>query len=423
MNREDYLKLMMMNKPLAIAYKPFIAMKKNTSKKRNFYTQGQQRVARILLAVWLLASVSPEGILATPKRQMVPATTTSPGDPSLASAPPTPLPGGILQLPPDSPGVFWGDSVASTPAIDAALQRQRSSNLLSRTRDRLASRLWSPRPQEALRTLAGPVAEGDETSSNPATPRTLQEAGASNQQSAVDPSSAVATFSPATPSILHEAGASSQSPAVTPSPAAPADTPQAQASELTKKLVSLYSADDKLPKLIEDEDIPAQDIDQYYVRLQAVVQEQAESAESAAARDKVVGEKRPIQIEEIFDELDKDKKGKKPIDKVLLLGGAGIGKTTLMHHISHQWARGRLWKGKYAYLFRVRLKELLNDSWKKSSKYTPDDLDEHPLACFIHHCLRNQRTQLPLPRSKRQAFKLCSLEEIKKITCGRSKPE
>ena len=99
-------------------------MKTNTSKERSFYTQGQQRIARILLAAWLLAIGSPEGALAVPKRQMVPATTTSPGEPSLASTPPTPLPGGILQLPPDSPGVFWGDSVASSPSIDAALQER-----------------------------------------------------------------------------------------------------------------------------------------------------------------------------------------------------------------------------------------------------------------------------------------------------------
>ena len=113
-----------MNKPLAIAYKPFSVMKANTSKERNFYTQGQQFIARVLFTVWLLASVSPEGTLAIPKRQMVPATTTSPGEPSLVSTPPTPLPGGILQLPPDSPGAFWGDSVASSPSIDAALQER-----------------------------------------------------------------------------------------------------------------------------------------------------------------------------------------------------------------------------------------------------------------------------------------------------------
>ena len=119
---------MSVNKPLAIADKPFRVMKANTSKERSFYTQGQQFAARVLLAVWLLASGSPEGTLATPKRQsaMTPATTTSPGDPSLANTPPTPPPGGILQLPPDFLGSFWGDSVASSPSIDAALQQRMS---------------------------------------------------------------------------------------------------------------------------------------------------------------------------------------------------------------------------------------------------------------------------------------------------------
>ena len=116
---------MMMNKPSAIAKKSFSVMKVNTSKEKNFYTQSQQRVARILLAAWLLASGSPEGTLAVPKRQsaMTPATTTSPGDLSLASALPTLPPGGDFQLPPDSPGVFWSSGVASSPSIEATFQQ------------------------------------------------------------------------------------------------------------------------------------------------------------------------------------------------------------------------------------------------------------------------------------------------------------
>ena len=185
----------MMNKPLAIAYKPFKAMnmKANTSKERSFYTQGQRFAARILFILWLLASGSPEGALATPKRQptMTPALTTSPQGSSLASTPPTPYsasvfhlciapphpsaPGGILQLPPDSPGAFWGDSVASSPSIDAALQRQRPSSLLPRTIDKLVGRFWSHRPQEAPRTPAGPVAEGVTEGSSTATPSTLEQ--------------------------------------------------------------------------------------------------------------------------------------------------------------------------------------------------------------------------------------------------------
>ena len=80
------------------------------------YSQCQQSAARVLLIVWLLASCSPEVTLATPERQgvMVPATTTSPDTPSLASALPTPPPGGILQLPPDSLGSLWSSSTLPT---------------------------------------------------------------------------------------------------------------------------------------------------------------------------------------------------------------------------------------------------------------------------------------------------------------------
>ena len=128
-------------------------MKANPSEERSFYTQGQQFAARVLFTAWLLASVSPEGTLATPKRQaaMTPATTTSPGGLSLASTPSTPPPGGILQLPPDSPGSFWGGSVASSPSIDAAPQHQPAASLRARTIDKLVGRLWRPRTQETPR--------------------------------------------------------------------------------------------------------------------------------------------------------------------------------------------------------------------------------------------------------------------------------
>ena len=65
-----------MDQPLSIADKPFSTMNVNTNKKVSFYTQGQRFVAKVLLTVWLLASGSPEGVLADPKRRsgMVPAT-------------------------------------------------------------------------------------------------------------------------------------------------------------------------------------------------------------------------------------------------------------------------------------------------------------------------------------------------------------
>ena len=142
----------MMNKPLAIVDKPFRAMKVNTSKERSFYTQGQQFAARVLFIVWLLASGSPESILATPKRQpaMTPAPTTSPQGPSLASVLPTPPSGGTLQL---SPGSFWGSSVASSPAIDAALQQRMSQEAVPDKRRELLRTSPKVSPVEENRTF------------------------------------------------------------------------------------------------------------------------------------------------------------------------------------------------------------------------------------------------------------------------------
>ncbi|WP_017442286.1 hypothetical protein [Rickettsia gravesii] len=72
---------------------------------------------------------------------------------------------------------------------------------------------------------------------------------------------------------------------------------------LTDKLRTLYSSHDTLPKLIEDTKIKAQSLDEYYVKLQILLSEDDE----AALRDKVVGEKRSIAIENIFKAIDTER--------------------------------------------------------------------------------------------------------------------
>ena len=163
-------------------------------------------------------------------------------------------------------------------------------------------------------------------------------------------------------------------------------------SPLITRLKILYRSQDTLPKLIEDEKIKAQSLEEYYVKLQILLSEDDEAAK-AALRDKVVGEKKSIEIENIFKAIDTEKKIRELFDKnyqvqeekidnivksleeetneeykfkllyknlpnkseseikniiepvnriqadmgkVLLLGSAGIGKTTLMHYLSHK---------------------------------------------------------------------------------------
>jgi HEAT repeat protein/V8-like Glu-specific endopeptidase len=65
--------------------------------------------------------------------------------------------------------------------------------------------------------------------------------------------------------------------------------------------------------------------------------------------------KEPIQIDALFETRD----GKTP-KKLLILGRAGIGKSTLCQYMANQWAEGKLWKGKFDALFWVPLRKLQN---------------------------------------------------------------
>ncbi|WP_341788540.1 NACHT domain-containing protein [Rickettsia endosymbiont of Lasioglossum villosulum] len=203
-------------------------------------------------------------------------------------------------------------------------------------------------------------------------------------------------------------------------------------------LKALYSSQDTLPKLIEDEQIKALSLDEYYIKLQILLSEDNDSAK-AALHDKVTGEKKPVEIEDIFKAIDVENRIRelleknyrvreeiindiiKPlieeenklnllyrnisnkseseikniaesinriqadVGKVLLLGGAGIGKTTLMHYLSYKWGKDNLWNDKFDYVFRIKLKELLNENW--SREYEAKELRQNKLACFIHYCL------------------------------------
>ncbi|WP_236682659.1 NACHT domain-containing protein [Rickettsia felis] len=88
------------------------------------------------------------------------------------------------------------------------------------------------------------------------------------------------------------------------------------------------------------------------------------------------------------------------IGKVLLLGSAGIGKTTLMHYLSYKWGKGELWNDKFDYVFRVKLKELLNESWKDgySGYFDINNLSQSKLNCFIHYCLGGSESTLSVKK-------------------------
>ena len=62
----------------------------------------------------------------------------------------------------------------------------------------------------------------------------------------------------------------------------------------------------------------------------------------------------PIQVSQLFDKL-RDRHAPR---NVLILGKAGIGKTTLVKQIAKQWAEKKLWNDDVEYLFVITLREL-----------------------------------------------------------------
>lgn len=82
----------------------------------------------------------------------------------------------------------------------------------------------------------------------------------------------------------------------------------------------------------------------------------------------------------LLDNLFNDAK-----DKLLVIGEAGIGKSTLLKYICFRWSIGKLWPDKFDVILRVDLAALY--SWIKDSTtyktYERNSIESY--ACFIHH--------------------------------------
>jgi len=174
-------------------------------------------------------------------------------------------------------------------------------------------------------------------------------------------------------------------------------------SPVKERLKALYAADNTIPALIRTEEKQEQSIDEYYVNLQMVIKEDDENKYQNAASDKVGGEKQPIVLAQMFDAVGEND----ATNKLLVLGGAGVGKSTLVHSMSYKWAKDGLWEDKFDFVIRVRLKEILNQGWKEG--YKREELRGDLLSCFIDYCLYRQTENIT------QMVDGFSLEEIRDL--------
>ena len=83
----------------------------------------------------------------------------------------------------------------------------------------------------------------------------------------------------------------------------------------------------------------------------------------------IYGEKKDVTVEKIFDPFDD--KDKEPHKKLLILGRAGCGKSTLCKYIARRWARQDadgatctiLWTDRFEWVFWMPLRNLITHKY------------------------------------------------------------
>lgn len=151
---------------------------------------------------------------------------------------------------------------------------------------------------------------------------------------------------------------------------------------VSEKLRYIYALDSTIPKVVESTSIPTQTMEQYYVQPHLV------------KVDKETYERTSIELRSVFDQ------GK----HVLLEGGFGTGKTVLLQKASTE-------NYGFEYVFRIKLKLLLTN-WKRD--YSSDDIDENPLACFIHYSIKKLYAKISGSKTLDMNYKI-KLTEIKEV--------
>ena len=162
--------------------------------------------------------------------------------------------------------------------------------------------------------------------------------------------------------------------------------------QIQEKLKSHYRAKQHLPKLLDGDDLPPQEIEATYVNLMLIEREDEKKKDREIKREEklygsyedINANKTEIKLDSIFNNGN----------KVLIYGRAGIGKTTLCNYISYMWAKEEqaLWQDKFDYVFWLPLRSLDTD-WDK--KYLAGDMENGCLECFINHCFyKNEKTKI-----------------------------
>ena len=111
-----------------------------------------------------------------------------------------------------------------------------------------------------------------------------------------------------------------------------------------------------------------------------------------AIHERIEWQKRPIALCDLFNHRSVKPDGPiEEISKVLLIGEAGTGKTTLSHKIVHDWAQGH-WGADFTALYLLPVRNLRKDQYNKSTFRTEPTLATAIVReCFPAECRKEDQ--------------------------------
>ena len=142
---------------------------------------------------------------------------------------------------------------------------------------------------------------------------------------------------------------------------------------------SKYLNENQIERIVSGSRFP---IEQSYINLSIVENKEQKDKEKKLEQEshgkkevilgtfeEIYGIKTSIDAEIMFE------KCKDRIKKVLILGRAGIGKSTFCQYVTYRWAKGEIWP-EYDLVVLIHLRKLTNDRYPPRNKYLPADLVE-----------------------------------------------
>lgn len=135
-------------------------------------------------------------------------------------------------------------------------------------------------------------------------------------------------------------------------------------NSLKSRLKTLYSLQE-LPRLIDDDSIPTQKMDNYHVKLELIEDSKRSSIETSQ-----------MFIPDTQDQV---------INKILVIAEQGMGKSSFLTNIAYNWGKHNLFADQFTYLFKIDLK-LFNSDWVED--YSKEDLKDNIFKCFVDYLVR-----------------------------------